>query len=189
MKHLFWAVALFCITPAHCADWKIDGAASSLSFVSTKNVDVSESHRFTSVDGTLAEDGSFVLTIDLKSLDTLIPIRNDRIHEHLFGGAESASVTGKVDLAMLADIGVGQSELVDLPADLNLLGTTTPLLAKVQISAETDRLTVVSTQPLLLNMRVLGLGNGIEKLREIAGLTSISMAVPTYFNITLRREP
>ncbi len=189
MKQILWAAALLCASPLCAADWEIDETASSLSFVSTKNVDVAESHRFTAVSGSLANDGRFVLNIDLKSLDTQIPIRNDRIHEHVFGGAEMATVTGQVDLAVLADIGVGQSQAVKLPAELNLLGVTTPLLANVQISAEENRLTVNSTQPVLLNMRVLGLGNGIEKLREIAGLTSISMAVPAYFTITLRREP
>ncbi len=187
MKRWFFTLALLASGSLFAADWQVDGSASSLSFVSTKNVDVAEAHQFTRVSGSLQGDGSFVLEIDLKSLDTKIPIRNDRIHEHLLDDAAAASVTGKVDPALLGDIGVGESQQLDLAAELNLLGTSTPLATKVSVTASEGSLQVVSVEPVLLNMRVLGLGNGIEKLREIAGLTSISVAVPVSFNVLLRR--
>lgn len=187
MKRLFLALPLLFSGSLLAADWEVDGTASSLSFVSTKNVDVAESHQFTRVSGSLQGDGSFVLEIDLKSLDTKIPIRNDRIHEHLLDDAAAASVTGKVDPMLLGDIGVGESQQLDLSAELNLLGTSTPLATKVSVTAAEGSLQVVSIEPVLLNMRVLGLGNGLEKLREIAGLTSISVAVPVSFNVLLRR--
>lgn len=170
------------------ADWTVNSSASGLSFVSTKNVDIAESHVFETLTGSLNEQGAFVLNIDLKSLDTRIPIRNDRIHEHLFGGSQSAQVSGQIDPAQLGDIGVGDSKMLELNAELSLLEQKTPLLARVLVSARSNGLQVTSVEPVLLNMRVLGLGNGIEKLREIAGLTSISMAVPVYINLTLQRQ-
>lgn len=190
VNKLLLAFVALLASPLCAADWEIVPDSSTLSFVSTKNVDVAEAHRFTTVSGGLtSSDGSFVLEIDLKSLETGVPIRNDRIHEHLLQHSESAKVLGKVDLAMLGDIGVGETQQAELSAQLMLLDNSTPLLAKVQIAASQDRLKVVSAQPILLNMRLLGLGNGIETLREIAGLTSISMAVPVYFDLTLKKMP
>ncbi|MEM9532852.1 MAG: YceI family protein [Pseudomonadota bacterium] len=169
------------------ATWEVDTQRSSLSFVSTKNVDIAEAHQFRAVTGTLDADGKFALVIDLKSVDTKIPIRDDRIAEHVFAGAEQATVSGAVDPAVLGDIGIGESALVDLKGELSFLGKTTPILARTEVSASAGRLQAVTREPVLLNMRVLGAGTGIEKLREIAGLTSISMAVPVYFSISLRR--
>lgn len=187
ITRIFLTLTLLSSGSLAAAEWEVDSAASSLSFVSTKNVDVAESHQFTRVGGSLQDNGRFVLRIDLKSLDTRIPIRNDRIHEHLLNGADAATVSGQIDPAVLGDIGVGESQQLDLSAELKLLGNTTPLLTRVSVLAGERSLQVVSVEPVLLNMRVLGLGNGVEKLREIAGLSSISMAVPVSFNVLLRR--
>jgi hypothetical protein len=44
-----------------------------------------------------------------------------------------------------------------------------------------QRLLVTSERPLLLNAADVGLADGVERLREIAGLPSISPAVPVSF--------
>ncbi len=44
-----------------------------------------------------------------------------------------------------------------------------------------DRLMVVSEQPVVVNARDFGLVPGVEALRKIVGLSSISLAVPVTF--------
>jgi hypothetical protein len=43
---------------------------------------------------------------------------------------------------------------------------------------------VAATKPLIVDATKFGLSDGIEKLREIAGLSSISHAVPVTFVMT-----
>jgi hypothetical protein len=53
-------------------------------------------------------------------------------------------------------------------------------------AAKLDNATVMvaSTQPLVIDAAKFGLSDGVEKLREIAGLDSISNAVPVTFVMT-----
>ena len=46
---------------------------------------------------------------------------------------------------------------------------------------------VQSSEPLLLNAGSLGLSDGIESLRVIAGLPSISKSVPVTFSLIFRQ--
>ena len=50
-----------------------------------------------------------------------------------------------------------------------------------------DRLLVTSSQPVVVDAGALGLDEGVERLREIAGLPSITPAVPVSFRLTLRQ--
>lgn len=48
-----------------------------------------------------------------------------------------------------------------------------------------NKLMVSSFQPIIINANEFGLVAGVEKLRDIAGLSSISQAVPVSFVLTL----
>jgi hypothetical protein len=48
-----------------------------------------------------------------------------------------------------------------------------------------SELLVVSAQPVILNVTDYQLGKGVEQLKELAGLPSISYAVPVSFYLTL----
>ena len=52
-----------------------------------------------------------------------------------------------------------------------------------------NRLMVSTTQPLLLNASALGLADGVERLRAIANLPSISLAVPVTFQLLFEKTP
>mgnify|MGYP003311122456 FL=1 len=52
-----------------------------------------------------------------------------------------------------------------------------------------NRLMVATKQPLLLNASALGLADGIEQLRAIANLPSISLAVPVTFQLLFEKTP
>jgi hypothetical protein len=52
-----------------------------------------------------------------------------------------------------------------------------------------NRLMVSTTQPLLLSASALGLADGIERLRAIANLPSISLAVPVTFQLLFEKTP
>ncbi len=186
----FWPLLLALGAPAAWADWQLAGEQSSLGFVSLKNVDVAEAHRFTGLSGWIADDGDFRLTIDAASVDTKIPIRDERMREHVLNAAEYpyAKVEGSIDGSLLDDLAVGQTARLEVRAELRFRGQATPLAVTVQVSrAAEEALQVVSVAPILLSARTLGIVDGVEALREIAGLESISMAVPVYFSLRFER--
>jgi len=73
---------LFVALPAY-ADWTLDNASSQLSFVTVKAQDVAEVHTFSELSGTVWKDGIASVTVQLASVDTLIPIRDERMREVL----------------------------------------------------------------------------------------------------------
>jgi hypothetical protein len=123
----------------------------------------------------------------LDSVETLIPIRNERMREFLFETTnyKDAALSAKVDSAIIA--GMKPGEIVDVSAEgiLSLHGEQQPMILSMQ-AAKLDNGTVMvaSTKPLIVDAAKFGMSDGVEKLREIAGLASISNAVPVSFVMT-----
>ena len=172
------------------ADWTLDAASSSVSFVSVKNAAVAESHYFTGLSGRVSRSGEATLVLDMSAFETLIPIRNERMVEHLFEPSRfpSATVTVEVPLAELRKMKRGASTLRDLSGTLSLHGATADIAASVIITrVGRNAFMVASQRPVIVNAAQFGLGDGIEKLREIAGLVSIAPSVPVSFSLVYRR--
>ena len=64
--------------------WRVNNGASELRFVTTKNTNVAETQKFTRIDGVIAADGGVSLVVDLASVETQVPIRNERMQNLLF---------------------------------------------------------------------------------------------------------
>ena len=73
----FWATSTW-------AQWTLDNDRSRLSFISTKAGDIAEVHYFKNLSGTLLESGDAQVSVKLASVETLIPIRNQRMQTFLF---------------------------------------------------------------------------------------------------------
>ncbi|MEN1729228.1 MAG: YceI family protein [Pseudomonadota bacterium] len=185
---VFLALSLVCLAPAALGNWTIDNEQSRLSFVSIKAGTIAEVHHFGELQGVLANDGQFELVINLDSVETLIPIRNERMREMLFDTAKhpEAKLSAQLDLAPFRALAVGEQTEIAAEAQLELSGRTSMLTVQAVVARlADDKLLVTSMQPLTLNADMLGLGEGVEALREIAGLPSISPAVPVTFRLTL----
>jgi len=170
------------------ADWSVNSAQSSLNFVSVKNDVVAETHSFKDLTGSLTEAGDFAVAIPAMSIDTMIPIRNERILEHVLTAKQYATINakGKVDSKVLAGLKTGDSVVVEQALDLTLLTKTQSLTAKVKVTKVSDSQLVVTTvAPIMLDVNKFELNAGVEKLRELAGLKSISPMVPTTFSLVL----
>jgi len=192
MNYLHRAVAMMGFLllgmAAHATEWQLDDAQSKLTFVSIKKENVAEVHAFNQLSGSLNATGDFVLNIDLNSVDTSIDIRNDRMKEFLFDVANYpvAKITAKIDAEAVNAMSVGQQVLDSVTGTLELHGQQQELVFDVIISKlANDKLFVVSSKPVLLNVSDYLLVEGVEKLRELAGLPSISHAVPVSFYLSL----
>lgn len=187
MKKLALVVAA-ALSFSAAADWSVNSAQSSLNFVSVKNDVVAETHSFKDLTGKLTEAGEFSVAIPALSVDTAIPIRNERILEHVLAAKQYATINakGKVDSKVLTGLKTGDSVVVDQALDLTLLTQTQSLTAKVKVTKVSDSQLVVTTvAPIMLDVNKFELNAGVEKLRELAGLKSISPMVPTTFSLVL----
>jgi polyisoprenoid-binding protein YceI len=187
---LLTGLAVALATPAF-GEWTLDDDASSLSFVSTKAGTIAEVHGFSELSGSIDDDGKATLRIALGSVDTAIGIRDERMRELLFETAQfpEATVTLSVPASAMSDSLEGSQGALTLEAELNLHGATTPVRAHVVVARlDEDRLLVASARPVVVDGGKVGLADGIEKLREVAGLTAISPAVPVTFVLVFGRD-
>lgn len=173
--------------PLTFADWALDNDRSNVSFVTTKATHISEVNGFDHLGGTISKAGKAEITIDLSSVNTAIPVRDGRLQEHLFDVARyaNATITAEVDAKALGKLDAGESSEQELVGTLNLHGVTLPVNVPVTVVKQNDdSLLVVSKRPLLLNASSVDLADGVEKLRELAGLPSISLSVTVTFQLT-----
>ncbi len=181
--HILIVNALFATGPCIAA-WSLDNDASQVSFVSVKAGDAGEVHRFTEISGELTAEGSASVTIQLASVDTLIPLRNERMREMLFQTNlfPTASLSTNIDMDALAALAPGDSMDMTANLTLDLHGQQISLVTEMIVARLGDhRLMVSSRKPLIVNAASVDLVKGIEALREIANLPSISKAVPVSF--------
>ena len=166
------------------ADWKLNESNSHLGFVSIKNNAVAEVHRFDSLSGAVTAAGEATVNIALDSIETNIPIRDDRMKTMLFQTDlfTQASVSTQLDMPVFRDLETGASITEELSLDLNLHGIMGRVTAKVRVTrTQKDTWLVNSIQPLIINSPGYQLAEGIEALRKIAGLQSITPVIPVTF--------
>ena len=195
MKSVIWNMGLLLIglltTVQAAAQWELDGERSSINFISMKNAAIAETHSFTSLVGNIGKTGNVQLNIDLNSVETQVPIRNERMQKLLFETAEfpNAKISANVDPAVLATVVEGGTVSTEIPVTLSLHGLEQELAVAVTVFSDGGSLRVISSRPLLLRAADFGLVDGIEALREIAGLKTISTAIPVTLNLHFRHAP
>ena len=184
----FWVLFLFS-TPVF-PDWNLVNEESRINFISIKASDIAEIHTFKELSGSVKDNGQAQVVINLSSLETLIPIRNERMSNLLFETKvyPVASFKLKLDLQTFLLTEVGKSSDVTLRGVLELKGKQFTMPVKISVTRLSDQSFLVkSSEPLLLNADSLGLSDGIESLRVIAGLPSISKSVPVTFSLIFRQ--
>jgi polyisoprenoid-binding protein YceI len=181
IKHLVLILLLLTPGTAAWADWELESTVSKIHFVSIKNGTTAEAHSFASLVGYIGAAGNAEITIELDSVQTLIAIRDERMREMLFETVKfpSATIRAQVDPDVLAVASEGGVLSAELPVTLSLHGQEKSLTIPVVIVGdEQRRLRVFSAQPVLINAADFGLVEGVAALQKVAGLDSISTAVP-----------
>ena len=180
------ALSSLLVCASASADWQLLNKDSQLNFISTKNVNVSELHHFSHLNGSLTSAGELSVDIDLSSVETGIDIRNSRMREKLFmvENFPKATLTATLPKEIVA-FTKGQAGTFAIPAKLSVLGQENDIEVKVQVSkTDHNRFIASSVQPVLIKAGDYGLQGGIDWLQNVAGLSSISPNVPVTFNLT-----
>lgn len=177
------------VSVAH-ADWTLDNDQSHLSFVSIKKDSIAEAHTFDNLTGTVKDDGSFSVEVDLGSVKTKIDIRDQRMKEHLFevDNYPTAMISGTLPKDVLKSLKKGKAVPIttDITIDLHGKKVTKPVLLK---ATKLNRKTVhVDTlEPIFINASEFGLEPGIAKLKELAMLPNIALAVPVTVDLIFQK--
>ena len=190
IKHSYIALLLVMFSVnIFAAEWQLDPINSQLSFISTKKVNVAETHYFRNIQGSVDSQGQLILAIDLASVDTNITVRDERMREYLFEVDifTTATVSASIDTSDVDAIAEGASARLTVDAELDLHGEKKTLKMDVVVTRLVGaKLSVVSVQPVILNLSDFSLVSGVEKLRELAKLPSISQAVPVSFYLIFK---
>jgi len=180
---------LVILLPFHALSaWQLDNRSSHLSFTSIKNENIAENHYFKKLSGNI-KNNELKINIDLSSIESFIPIRNERMKKVLFNVKEYASAHVHADLnRQLGQIKEGQQMLKSFPVELTLHGNQHTLKLDLFIVKTATQLFVSSAKAVNINSQLYGLDTGIELLRKIAGLKSIAMSVPVTFNLVFNKQ-
>jgi polyisoprenoid-binding protein YceI len=183
LSTIFISFTLLCSTAN--AHWMLAKDESSLSFVSTKNQHISETHQFKTLKGEFSPEGELQVEIDLASIDSGIGIRDTRMREKLFLVDKFPSANLKAQLPdKVLTLAKGSSLSVTLPAELSIMGISKTITVTVQVSRKADNgIVATSIQPILISAADFDLISGIEILQNLAGLSSIGLTVPVNFNL------
>jgi len=179
-KLLISAVTLIMV-PIASADWQLDPDASFLGFGSVKNDLIAENHHFKRLQGAVTSKGLATIIVDLTSVETMIPIRNERMRQMLFKTDQFgiAVVTSQLDIASISSLTTGAQvqQTIDLAINLHGVNLSRSIPVKVVRSSE-NSYDVTSLGPIFIHASQFALSDGVESLRKIAGLQSIELMVP-----------
>jgi hypothetical protein len=163
------------------ADWYLDGESSRLSFISTKNTNISEVQRFLVLHGKVDPTGLAQIEVEMDSVNSGIPLRDERMRKDLFEiqTFPDALISAQIDLRPINDLAPGAQLELRLPLTVSLHGQQHQYNAELLATRLDDRrFQVVTLEPLVINAEDFDLAPGLDSLRKVAGLSAISLSVP-----------
>jgi polyisoprenoid-binding protein YceI len=165
-------------------NWALDSENSMVNFVTIKKGNIAETHRFTEVSGHIIDDKALI-TIQPDSVDSRVPIRNERMREFLFETGLYPTIEVSANTKQLIrELNSGTSALVTIPAKLSMHGVIEELNLEVRLSRlDLNTLIVASTQPVLVRAANYNMVAGITKLSSLVNNLPIAETVPVNFSL------
>ena len=166
------------------AAWTLDSDASRIAFVSIKDGEVIETHYFPELVGRVSPGGESLVEIPLDRVQTKIDIRDERMREMFFDTSRFpvATIRASVATDALSALAIGERVRQPLTGMLSLHGQE----ARIDVDAfvtriADDRVEVQSAEPVIVYLADFDLEPGLERLREVAFLSSITASSPVTF--------
>ena len=165
-------------------DWSLDASSSKIAFASIKVGELIETHYFPGLSGSMSESGETVIDIPLDQVETKIDQRNERMRSMFFqtDTYPTAQIRASVYPTAFANLQIGGRIEAELDAVLSLHGAESTVFANVFVTRiAPSRVEVATSEPVIVHVADHNLEAGLEALRDIAGLTDITPAVPVTF--------
>ena len=163
------------------AAWHLVSEESLLTFVSTKSDELAEVHTFKTMTGSVTPEGTATIEVALDSVDTTIELRDERMRAMLFETETypTLTITSETALDAFSDMEEGDRKRIEADITVGLHGAENGYYADLFVTRiGPDKVLVESASPVLVHAADYGLDTGLEALREVAALPSISPAVP-----------
>lgn len=189
MKKLLVLFPLLLLSLSVNAEWMLQNEKSSVNIVSIKKSKIGEVHSFNRLAGSIS-DAVAEVKVDLSSINTNIPIRDDRMKSMLFEVSKysEARINANISQELISKLKVGNSLQKTTVISVSLHGVTKDVEVVVQIVKLTgESLLVSSISPIIINASDFNLSKGVEALRKVAHLPVISTAVPVTFNLVFQQ--
>ena len=188
MKRLFLSFLMTMGSVFAFAGWEVDPTGSHIGFASVKNDLIAENHTFTELTGRVSVAGEANIKVTLASVETLIPLRNERMQTMLFNIAKfpQATITSEVPVNELSLMATGESSVLDIELLIDLHGKELKKSVPVKVTSVGDNgFDVSSLGPIIVHASQFALSDSVDALRKIAGLQSIDLMVPVTFDLRL----
>ncbi|KGJ92180.1 YceI family protein [Thalassotalea sp. ND16A] len=173
------------------AAWQLDNEQSLVSFVSIKKANIAEVHHFGKLTGVIDSSGAAKVVIHLASVDTNIEIRDTRMQEMLFQTNlfPKATISANIGSQFINELQIDEGRKLMLSGQLELHGEKQSIqLPTYVVRVSDNKLLITSIQSVIINAKDFALTDGLLKLQQIAGLPSISSAVPVNFVLTFTQH-
>ncbi len=193
-KRFFYGVSGFCFlafSQGLAADWVLENKQSSLNWLSNKLVQKShkavyEHNRFRNFSATVDAAGIIQLDVNLNSVDTKVPVRDERIRKYVFVTDKYplAHLRGKMSLAALTALKIGETRIESPKFTLEMHGVSHEITPKISITKLANQgFAIQSIEPVLVDAAIFGMSKGFEKLRELVHLFNIPTVIPVSFRM------
>ncbi|MEM9740446.1 MAG: YceI family protein [Pseudomonadota bacterium] len=166
-------------------DWLLDTETSTIAFASIKAGELIETHYFPGLTGEISQDGTAAIRIPLDLVETKLELRNERMRNMFFKTEThpTATIRAQVSAQDYADLMVGERRQSELRGTLSLHGVETDVFVDAFVTRiGASRIEIESSEPAIIYVSDFELEDGLEMLREVAGLPSITPAVPVTFS-------
>lgn len=171
-------------------DWTLDTGQTSLQFITVKASDIIEVHHFGELSGAVSADGAAEVSIPLDTVSTNIDIRDERMRDFLFETETYSTATISATLAPETFSALSSGETLVMPIELtvDLHGVSDVIETELAVTRlGPDKVMVATTAPIIVDGYTFELDEGIEHLRELANLPSITSSVPVTFSLVFER--
>lgn len=165
--------------------WRLDPAATSLTFQSVKKGTIVETSKFATLDGTIAKDGSAEIKVVLESVDTGIDLRNVRMRFLFFETYKFpvATITAKIDQGALNDLPAKHRLRMDVDYTMSLHGVEKQYKSPVVVTLiDNDTVSIASAAPVIIPVADFDLGPNITKLEQAVGNITITPTTSVSFD-------
>ena len=181
------ALTLFWLAPS-AYSWQLDPNESTVNFVSIKKGNIAETHSFSDISGSItASEG--VLVIKPDSIDSKVPIRDERMREFLF----ETNLYPTIVVSIALDEGLdklieNKTVAVTLPATLEMHGQQAEVSVHARVTQVNDStLLVTSTSSVLVKATTFKMVEGIQKLSSLVNGLDIAEMVPVNFSLVFSK--
>jgi polyisoprenoid-binding protein YceI len=191
LKTCFVLLATVFLASNAFAQWELVDNESIVNYVSIKKSQVGEVNSFKKLNGSIESNGNMSVDIDLASVETNIPIRNERMKTMLFeiDSFSKATISAALDLKALDEMDIGETYKDSIGFNLSLHGVSKEMVTDVRVvKLAKNRILAISETPIIVNADQYKLLEGVKKLQEVANLPSISTAVPVTFSLIFSQK-